>query len=659
MSSSRGLSSEKSPYWRFFGRINIMLEKKHHKISTFTLSGNPFYFWFDVLIVLLSIFILIANLFHIIIGSLNTAIFFGVAIMGLLPVLISASRALIHRRLTIDLLASIALIFALLNREFHSAVFISLMLASARFFAYFTENRTKRAIQGLLKLRPTKVLIKTVEQGIIEKPIEDVKIGDLVVVESGERVAVDGVIVEGNASVDQSSLTGESEPVVKNVGDEVFSSTLNVSGSLVVKTTKIGEDTTFSKILKLIDESQKGKTPIFSIIEKFINFYILFTLLGSIVLYFFIHNLSLVLSVLLVTCADDLAIAIPLAFVAAIGTAAKKGIIIKGASFIEGLPKVKLMVFDKTGTLTKGKPEIKGIFVFRNFPQEKFLSILGGLSTESNHPTAKAIFNFIKKKKIKISEIEQIHEEAGYGIGGVIENKKVLAGNTKFLENHGIIFSEEEQEFIQKEKSLGRMLVALGMEGFLVGFLSLSDSIRAHASHIIKDLKNLGIKRTVMLTGDNEIVAREIAREVGINEFQANLLPQDKVKFIKNSLNKKYKVAMIGDGVNDAASLVLADVSFAMGAIGSDASIEAADIALMKDNLRNIIDAIQVSKRTMKIIKQNLFLWGIINFLGLILVFAGFFGPSAAAAYNFITDFFPPLNSIRLFKFQQKNSLKK
>lgn len=630
-----------------------MPKRKHHKISTFALSGNPFYFWVDVFIVLLSVFVLIANFFHIFIGNFNTVIFLVVAVIGLLPVLFSAIRALINRKLTIDLLASIALIFALLNREFHSAVFISLMLASARFFAYFTEKRTKNAIRGLLKLRPTKVLVKTDSQGILEKPVEEIKINDLVIVEAGERIAVDGTVAEGSASVDQSSLTGESEPVAKTVGDEVFSSTLNVSGSLLVKTTKVGEDTTFAKILRLIEESQKGKAPISSITEKFVNFYILITLFGSVALYFFTHNLSLILAVLLVTCADDLAIAIPLAFIATIGTAAKKGIIIKGASFIEGLPKVKLMIFDKTGTLTQGKPEVKQIFVFKNYPEEKFLSILGGLNAESNHPTAKAIYNFIKQKNIKIFDIKQIHEEAGYGIGGMVDNKKTLAGNTKFLENHGVVFKKEEQSLIQEEKSRGRMLVALGMEDYLIGFLSLSDSIRPYALQTIKELKKLGIERMVILTGDNEVVTKEVADELEINEFQANLLPQDKVAFIKKSLNKNYKVGMLGDGINDAASLALADVSFVMGAIGSDATIEAADIALMKDNLKDIIDAIQMSKSTMKIVNQNLILWGIINFIGLILVFAGFLGPSAAAAYNFLTDFVPPSNSLRLFKFHR------
>lgn len=474
-----------------------MTRKKHHKISTFALSGKPFYFWLDVFIVALSLLVLLANLFRIFIGNLNTIIFLVVAIVGLLPVLVSAFRALINRKLTIDLLASIALIFALLNHQFHSAVFIGLMLASARFFAYFTEARTKRAIQGLLKLRPTKVLVKTTSHGIIEKSIEEVKINDLVVIESGERIAVDGIVTEGNASVDQSSLTGESEPVFKNVGSEVFSSTLNVSGSLLVKTTKIGQDTTFAKIVKLIDESQKGKAPISSVIEKFINFYILLTIFGSIFLYLFIHNLSLVLSVLLVTCADDLAIAIPLAFIAIIGTAAKKGIIIKGASFINGLPKIKMMIFDKTGTLTEGKPKVKEIYVFRNYSQENFLSILGGLLSESNHPTAKAIYKFLKEKNIQFSEINQVHEEAGYGIEGILKGKKILAGNVKFLENKGIVFSQEERAVIEKEKSSGRMLVALGMEKIFIWVFGPGRSLAAPCQSAYQRIKKFGNKKII------------------------------------------------------------------------------------------------------------------------------------------------------------------
>lgn len=630
-----------------------MADRTHHKISTFALTGNPFYFWLDVLIVFTSISVLLSNLFHLLPAGLNNVIFSAVALIGLLPVLFSALHALLRRRLTIDLLASIALIFALVNGEFHSAVFISLMLAAARFFAFFTEKRTKGAIQSMLKLRPTKVLVKTDSQGFLEKNIDEVRINDLVVVESGKRVAVDGIVVEGNASIDQSSLTGESEPVEKSVGDEVYSATLNVSGSLTVRTTKIGADTTFAKIVKLIEESQKGKAPVSSEIDKFINFYILFTIVISISLSLLTHNLTLVLSILLVTCADDLAIAIPLAFLSTIGTAAKKGIIIKGASFIEGLPKVKLMVFDKTGTLTQGKPEVKDIFVFEKYSEEEFLSILGGLIEESDHPTSRAVVNFVKGRKIKLANLSQVHEEAGYGISGVVNGKKFLSGNTKFLENHNVVFSVNQLAVVQGEKSQGRMLLALGSEGGLVGFLSLSDAVRPHAGHIMAKLKGFGIERLVMLTGDNEAVAAQVAREVGLDEFQANLLPQDKVNFIKKSLSKKYKVAMLGDGVNDAASLALSDISFAMGTIGSDAAIEAADVALMRDNLGGVVEAIQMSRKTMTVVRQNLGIWGVVNVVGLALVFAGILGPAGAAAYNFLTDFVPPLNSLRLLKFRR------
>jgi Zn2+/Cd2+-exporting ATPase len=606
---------------------------------------GSFYFWLDIILTILSLFALAIKQ--------EVALTF-VSICGLLPVLFSAIKSLINRKITVDLLASIALIFALVNKEFYSAVFISLMLVSARFLARFTEDRSRQAIKKLLKLKPTKVLVKS-EKGIIEKSIEKINIGDLIIISSGERVAVDGVVVEGTANVDQSSLTGESKPIFKKAGDEVLSSTLNISGSLVVKTVKVGQDTAFAKIVKLVEESQKEKAPISSVADKFSALYIILTIIGSLLLYFFTFNLKLVLAVLLVTCADDLAIAIPLAFTVSIGTMARKGIIVKGASFIEGLSKIKLMIFDKTGTITEGRPKVKRLFIFNKYPGEKFLGIMGGLNIESGHPTAKAICRFVKKRNIDIYNVDQIHEEVGYGIGGVVNGEKVLAGNLQFLKKYEVNFSEKQLSIIKKEKSLGNMLVALAVDKSLIGFLTLSDSIRHHAPIVMKELKKAGVERIVILTGDNETVTGQIAEEVGIIEFQANLLPRDKINFIKSCLNKKYKVGMVGDGINDAASLALVDISFAMGGIGSDATIEAADIALMKDDLLNITDAMKIGKKTMKIINQNLILWGVINLVGLALVFLGIFGPSAAALYNFISDFIPPANSLRLLKFSKKS----
>jgi Cd2+/Zn2+-exporting ATPase len=523
------------------------------------------------------------------------------------------------------------------------------MLAFARLFARYTGRRSRSAIQSLLKLRPNKAHILS-EGKIIEVEIDKIKVGDLVVVESGERLAVDGIVKSGEADIDQSSLTGESEPVAKTAGDEVFSSTLNIDGSLIVRANRVGEETTFSKILDLVEKSQTSKAPITSIIDHFTGWYIFLTLIGAVLIYFFFKDLTLVLSILLVTCADDLAVAIPLAFTAAIGAAARRGVIIKGGNFLEGLTKAKIMVFDKTGTLTEGRPKVQNIVTFNHYSQEEFLALLGAAESESNHPTAKAIEKFLAKKNLKIPKISQVHEQPGFGINGVVDGRKIFAGKVKFLKDNGIKFSPEEILLIEEEKNKHRTLTALGTEQKAVGFISFFDSIRPETNQAISGIKEMGAERMIMLTGDNEEIAEEIAGKVGVSEFKANLSPEDKINFLKTILNPNYKVAMAGDGVNDAAALSLVDIGIAMGAIGSDAAVESSDIVLMKDNLLNIPEVMKLSRYTMKIIRQDLWIWGIVNVLGLVLVFGGVLGPSSAAAYNFLTDFLPLLNSLKLFR---------
>ena len=628
--------------------------KRHHRISTFAFSGNIFFLWFDIILIIISSISLLLDVFHFSFLHFNARILIGVAIAGFVPVFLSAVKSLISRRLTIDLLASIALVFSFLSQEWKSAVFISLMLASARLLAHYTENSTRRAIQSLLKLRPEKVHIK-IDGEIIEKHIKDIKIGDFIIVDAGERIAVDGVVISGSASIDQSSLTGESEPVTRTLGDEVLSSTLNISGSIIVRATKIGEDTTFAKTLKLIEESHESKAPITSITENFTTVYILLTLFGSGFFYLMSHNLNKVLSILLVTCADDLAVAIPLAFMAAISIAAKNGIIIKGASYLEGFAKVKAMIFDKTGTITEGKPKIQNVVFFSGYSESELLPFFGALVSESNHPVSKAICKFIKEKGIKISDVEDVDEKPGYGIKGTAGNKIIFSGNTQFLENNGIKFSQDEISAFNKERTLGRLLVVLGVGQRAAGFISLSDATRPHAAHIIDVLKNMGVEKIAMFTGDNERVAARVAQEAHIPEFKANLLPEDKVNYLKEIINKKYKTVMVGDGVNDAAALTLADIGVAMGAIGSDVAIESADIALMKDNLKNISDMMELSRYVLKIVRQNFLLWALLNGLGLFLVFTNVLGPSGAAAYNFITDFIPLINSLKVFRYSFKS----
>jgi len=632
------------------------MSRRHNKHLTFSSVQQPFYFWFDIAIIAMSFFVLLFGWLNLMKEPLNNILLAIISLAGLAPVLISALKALIKKKLTIDLLAGIALIFALLAREWQSAVFVSLTLASARLFARYTASQAKNALAGLMKLRPTKIHL-SVDGKICEVSIEQVKVGDLVVVESGERVAVDGVVESGEASIDQSSLTGESEPVAKKAGEEVLSSTLNVSGSLMVRAKKVGGDTTFAKILELVEKSQASKAPIASMVERFAGRYIFFTLLGATALYVFTQKIDLVLAVLLVTCADDLAVAIPLAFTAAIGVAARWGIIIKGGEFLEGLTKVRAMVFDKTGTITEGKTKVEETITFGGYSQDEFLAVLGAAESESGHPAAKAVKKLIAAKGINLLRITKVHEEPGFGIRGKIDGEEIIAGKTKFLKDNGIVFSDEESGLIEEQKAKNRMVTVLSRGGRVIGFVAMRDAVRAGAADIIKKLRSMGVDKIAMLTGDNEKIAAQVSQEVGITEWQANLLPKDKIEYLRKAVNADYKVAMVGDGVNDAAALALADLGIAMGVVGSDAAIESADVVLMKDKLGNIPEAMDLSRYALRIIKQDLWLWGAVNAVGLALVFGGVIGPRGAAAYNFLTDFLPLLNSLKLFRLHLRKKL--
>ncbi len=603
---------------------------------------------FDIILAIVLSSVLILNWLHVLPAGLARNLFIIFSIIGVLPVIKSATSALFHKKLTVDLLASIALLFSFLARAWFSAVFINLMLASARIFDGLTQKRAKNIIEHLLKYRPSKVKIKK-EDKIIEIPLEQIKKGDLVVVESGDRIAVDGIVVFGQASIDQSTLTGESEPVIKIKDDSVFSSTLNESGSLLVRAEKVGEDTTLAKIVFLISETSREKARVESVADKFTGWYILFSIVGSAVIYLFSQNLSLVLSILLVTCADDIAVAIPLSFTAAIAKAAKRGIIVKGADVFENLAKVNIFLTDKTGTLSRGKPKVVRVVTFDNFAENKILEFLGTAEINSHHPVGQAIVKFLQKKNISILAPDEFNEVPGEGIWVVKNKEKFFAGKILFLEKNGVEITSAQKKIIEEIKAKGESITALSFKNKLIGFVVLEDELRPFSRELISKTKALGVLRWIMLTGDNEKVAEKTARALAIDEFHANLTPEDKIKFIRELKGKNGKLAMIGDGVNDAAALALADVSFAMGAIGSDAAIEAADIALMHDELNRIPEVMVLSKKTLNVVRQNFWIWGTINALGLFLVFGGVLGPVGASAYNFITDFFPIFNALKIF----------
>jgi heavy metal translocating P-type ATPase len=581
------------------------------------------------------------------------------ASVATLPVLYSAYQSLKNKKINVDLLAGVALVVSILNQQWASAVFINLMLTSARIFDLYTQDSARNAIKSLLKLRPDKVKVKKGDE-IVEESISKIIAGDLIVVELGERIPVDGIVISGQAQIDQASLTGESLLVEKNVGDEVLSSTMNMSGSLVIKAEKVGKDTTFEKMVRLVEQSQKDKSGIQTMADKFTGWYISITFLGAILIYAFTRDLNMVLSVLLVTCADDIAVAIPMAFSAGMASAAKKGIIIKGGSFLEGLTQVKIVVADKTGTLTKGILKVSKVYAFKGKSEQEVASLAASADFFSEHPVAHAIIRYVNENEISFDKTEEFEEHSGRGSHAIVGGKKIICGKISFLESEGVKISDDEHKEIEKikEEGLGSVL-PIAYTGELIGVILLEDEIRPEAKETIAKLRSLGVEHFVMLTGDNERVAKNVADAIGIKTYHANLLPEDKLKYIRKYISSDYKVAMIGDGVNDAASLALADVGIAMGALGTDAAIEAADIALMKDDFSKVAQAFEMGVAVEKISKQDFWLWGILNAIGLGLVFTKIIGPEGAAAFNFITDFFPLLNSMRMFGFSFKDIFSK
>jgi len=334
----------------------------------------------------------------------------------------------------------------------------------------------------------------------------------------------------------------------------------------------------------------------------------------------------------------------------AITHSAKHGAIIKGGDYLEGLAKLKMIIVDKTGTLTLGKLRIEKIFSFSQKNKDEVLELAVIPSLHSSHPIAHSLINYARQKNIPIHESENFEEYGGMGMSAFYKNKKIIIGKLSFFQHLKIKINQQQLSEIKKEVSNKFNVTLIGYDGKLIGFIALADEVKPKVKETIRKLRGLGIERIVMLTGDNERIAQKVSEEIGIDEFHANLLPADKLEYLKKYLSKKYKVAMVGDGVNDAPVLALSDIGIAMGAIGSDAAIEAADIALMKDDLSQIPELIKIGRSALGAIRQNLLMWGILNILGFSLVFLHILNPSGAAAYNFITDFIPISNSLRLFR---------
>lgn len=589
--------------------------------------------------------------------SLEIEILSIVGFIGLLPVAKSALASLKNKRINVDLLATVALLFSLISAEWGSMLFINIMLAGARVLDLYTKRRIRKSLESLTKLKPSKARVRR-DGNIIEIPLADVKVGDIVIVNLGEQIPVDGVVIDGSATVNQASLTGESVPVLHEVGSYVLSATVVVSGNIVVQAKHIGLETTFEKMINLVEESGEAKARMKTLAEKFASWYIGIMLVVAIALYLITKDTMLVLAVVLVVCADDIAIAVPMAYIVAIGTAARRGIVIKSADFLELASKITTLIVDKTGTLTLGKLSVTNVRTFGGEKVEHVLELAGIICARSNHPVSKAIVEYAKENSCSCISSDNFKEIEGRGIIGTDTNdKEIIVGRYEFFYERGIKFENEVSNAINEEISKGNNITLLALNNEVVGLFAFADEIRAGMMESIKSLKQSGIKEVIMLTGDNDGVAKNIAERLGIDKYYSKLLPEHKVFVLKDFLGKNGRVvAMVGDGVNDAAVLARSDVGIAMGGIGSDAAIESADIVLMQDNFEKIIELRDISKKVSDVVRGNFAIWGVVNVIGLYLVFTHVLNPASAAAYNFFTDFIPIANSLRLFRYN-KNTL--
>lgn len=528
------------------------------------------------------------------------------AIIAGIPILRNAISAARYWIIGIDALVSIAVIGAMFIGEYWEAAAVTFLFMLGDYLESRTIEKTRSSIKALLDLAPDTARVMRDGVEIIISPDEVVK-GDQVVVKPGEKISVDGNVIEGSAYVNQSAITGESIPVNRNIDDSVFSGTIIESGYLVIEATRVGEDTTFARILQMVEEAQDKKAKTQKFLEKFSRYYTPAIIVLAIGLYLVTQDLVLALTLLVIACPGALVISTPVSIVAGIGNGAKHGVLVKGGEIMENLGKIKVLAFDKTGTLTVGKPMVTHIKSY-NIDEKELLRITAIGEGYSEHPLARAILARAEKDLGKINEMPEESEIiTGQGLKAKIEGGTILIGNRKlFLENK-ISIGEDVEKYLQSEEEKGQTAVIVGDTRQVLGIISIADVVREDAEKLVSNLKRLGVEKIVMLTGDNRRAAKAIAEEIGLDDFYAELLPEDKVRVLKE-LQEKYGVAaMVGDGVNDAPALASADLGIAIGGAGTDVAMETADVVLMSDEIKKLSHAIGLSRATVNNMRQNIY----------------------------------------------------
>lgn len=473
------------------------------------------------------------------------------------------------------------------------------------------KGKTSEAIRKLLGLQAKTAIVirKGKEQEI---PIDDVVVGDIIIVKPGEKIPVDGNFVEGNSSVDESMVTGESIPVEKTKGSKVIGATINKTGFFKLKATKVGKDTVLAHIVRMVEEAQGSKAPIQKLADVISSYFVpavaIVGILSALIWYFlgfgFVFALTIFIAVIIIACPCALGLATPTAIMMGTGLGAKQGILFKNAESLQLAKEISIIVFDKTGTLTKGKPEVTNMASIEKNNEEEVLKLAAIAEKRSEHPLAEAIINKAKKEKIKVDEPSKFNSVTGKGVEAFYKNNKILLGNRKLMQDNKIKINDMESEIVKLENE-GKTVMLVAKNKNLSGLIAVADTLKENSKEAVRELHKMG-KEVIMITGDNERTANAIAKQLGIDHVLSEVLPQDKAAEIKKLQGKGNKVAMVGDGINDAPALAQSDLGIAIGS-GTDIAIETGDIVLIKDNLRDVVTAIDLSKFTLRKIKQNLF----------------------------------------------------
>ncbi|MDO7786304.1 heavy metal translocating P-type ATPase [Desulforamulus aquiferis] len=571
------------------------------------------------------------------------------AVIGGYPIVKEALIAVVTRGDTkVGLLVSIALIASISIGEYLAAAEVAFIMLVGELLEHITLEKSNKSINKLVDLKPlrARVLKNNTE---IDVNADQLHIGDIVLVKSGDKIPVDGTVVKGHASVNQATITGESIPVAKVEGDSVLGGSINISGYMEIKATRVGEETALGHIITLVKQAQNSKAPIQRLVDKYATWFIPASLIIATMVFIITRDITRAVTILIVFCPCAMLLSTPTAVMAAIGNAARKGILIKGGEVLERTGKINAIVFDKTGTITRGTPEVKEIVPLAISSRE-ILQYAAIAEKFSEHHLAEAIIKYGKKTELHIPSPDAWQVHAGLGVTAIYQGKKIILGSIEWISGFGIQISEADLRKYNEMAEHGCTTVALVIDNILCGFIGIADLIRENAAASIRDINNLKINKIMMLTGDNTLPAKYVANQVGINEYVAQQLPEGKANTIRQIQDKGFTVAMIGDGVNDAPSLATADVGIAMGISGTDVAVETANIALLSDDLSKIPGIISLSRNTLAVINQNIWFANGINLISIILASSGILGPILAAIVHNLSAIVVILNSSRLIK---------